>query len=833
MQPLLAEEPLSLVEGVRIERLLSEPDLVTPVGCSVAPSGEIFVVESHTHFPPENYDGPKNDRIWRFADRDGDGTLETRQVVVDDTRFTMQVLADAGDGWLYFSTRNAVFRQPLNSRGSNQRQTLLQLKTEADYPHNGLSGLAYDPRGLLYVGIGENFGATHQLTGSDGMVIGGSGEGGSVYRMRSDGSGLERIGTGFWNPFGMCFDLAGRLWVVGNDPDASPPCRLLHLVPGGDYGFQFRFGRAGTNPLQAWNGQLPGTLGFAAGTGEAPCAVVAHRGWLWVTSWGDNRIERYRLQADGAQLTGLPEVVIQGGPLFRPTGMGLGPDGALYVCDWVDRSYTLHKLGRLWRITCDARVGEVALPMRSAIEQQAARLAADDTLWLTPDRDGTEAAAKTERPAADADFQARLAGLGDQDPFVRAAASWGLIRTGQWRDLAWQSLPTGRARAHALLTLRWLDLEGVIPIETEQRIAAARAALADQDPEVQLAGLRWIAERTEKSLTEDVARLLDRADLTPQVVRVALATKEWLDTGTVERQITGGQKAAVDLALNEQRSDAVRAQALAMLDPRHEALSTPALAKMAAKNGALGREAVRSLALRMGDESRFAALAQLADDPTLTESIRADAVMGLAEAAEDYRDLLERLAKQSRVQGLRREAQRILGRIGPGAASVAAANADRPAPNDLDGWLVRVGEGGDRDAGWRVFFRTGTGQCSACHAYGGRGARAGPDLSTLAGQQPRSRILESILDPHREIGPLYTPWQIETVDGRVLTGLKLHEPGIGEQLRFLASDGTTFDIELEEIEQQRMISRSIMPEGLWQSLSDEELRDLLALLSNT
>ncbi|HVL14805.1 MAG TPA: hypothetical protein VM529_19695, partial [Gemmata sp.] len=84
------------------------------------------------------------------------------------------------------------------------------------------------------------------------------------------------MATGFWNPFGSGRDIFGRLFVVDNDPDASPPCRLLHVVEGGDYGFQFRYGRAGRHPFQAWNGELPGMLPMVAGTGESPCEVISY-----------------------------------------------------------------------------------------------------------------------------------------------------------------------------------------------------------------------------------------------------------------------------------------------------------------------------------------------------------------------------------------------------------------------------------------------------------------------------------------------------------------------------------------------------------------------------
>ena len=107
------------------------------------------------------------------------------------------------------------------------------METDGNYPHNGLSGLCFDLRqkqaAWLYFGMGENLGHAYTLVGADGNKISGGGEGGSIFRCRLDGSEVERYATGFWNPFGNCFDTEGRFFSIDNDPDASPPCRLIHV----------------------------------------------------------------------------------------------------------------------------------------------------------------------------------------------------------------------------------------------------------------------------------------------------------------------------------------------------------------------------------------------------------------------------------------------------------------------------------------------------------------------------------------------------------------------------------------------------------------------------
>ena len=76
---------------------------------------------------------------------------------------------------------------------------------------------------------------------------------------------------------------------------------------------------------------------MVAGTGEAPSGVLAYEsdglpeeylGNLLVTTWGDHRIDRFRLKAKGASFESLAEPLIVGGENFRPVGLALAPDGA-------------------------------------------------------------------------------------------------------------------------------------------------------------------------------------------------------------------------------------------------------------------------------------------------------------------------------------------------------------------------------------------------------------------------------------------------------------------------------------------------------------------------
>jgi len=374
------ELPRAIDSRLKIELFAEHPDIVTPTGIDVDHAGRVWAIESNTHFPPAGYKGHPSDRILVMQDTTGDHKADKITLFTDGLKHTMSIavkpvwlnprLAATQRGArsdVFIATRRAIwlFTDTDGDLKADKKTRIIQLETKGDYPHNGLAGFAFDAMGWMYFGFGENLGADYKVIGSDGVTLSGGAEGGNIYRCRPDGSKLKQWATGFWNPHASCVDAFGRLFTVDNDPDSRPPCRLLHIIEGGDYGFHFRNGRKGLHPFTAWNGEIPGTLPMVSGTGEAPSGIVAYEsdgfpkdylGNLLVGSWGDHRIDRFRLKPRGASFESLPETIIQGGEEFRPVGIAVAPDGSLFCTDWVKRDYKLHGHGRVWRISMKEEV---------------------------------------------------------------------------------------------------------------------------------------------------------------------------------------------------------------------------------------------------------------------------------------------------------------------------------------------------------------------------------------------------------------------------------------------------------------------------------------------
>jgi putative membrane-bound dehydrogenase-like protein len=742
-----AAPPRVLIEGCQLEQIAHEPEIVTPVGMAFDRAGRLLVIESHTHQRPDDYEGPSSDRVRMLSDSDGDGKLDRWSTFAEGFRHAMNV-AVREDGAVYLVTRSDVhLLRDTNDDGiADENTKIIKLITTVDYPHNALSGIAIVGN-RLYLGVGENFGVDYDLIGSDGRSIKNTGGVGTIYTCHLDGSELARYAQGFWNPFSLC-RVGSQLFCVDNDPDASPPCRLIDVHPTGDYGFRFDFGRAGVHPLQAWNGELPGTSPMVCGTGEAPTAVVFHRGYLWVTSWGDYRVERYQLTPeDDGTLTAERTIVVQGDADFRPTGMAVAPDGSLWFGDWVDRSYPVHGKGRLWRL---------ALPE---------------------------------------DMQTELKSL-DTEPQATAQTKLGNLPKIRWEQV------TPRAELIEIL----------------------KAALGDSDPDIRLFAVRWAATEKLTELRPQIEQLLNNPPASERYFLAVLAALDWLGGQTEPGKPGISDNLLAKELNNSSRGPEIKALALNSLSPDHPDLTLERLADFAhSAYEPLQLAAVRTLAERT-DEARFSMLEKLALDKSLADTVRAEAVAGLAAKAAGYQELLESLADDADDPG--REASRIL-RLS-GIAPISAE--EKPDAGDFAAWTKLLAEPGDTVAGRRLFFSAVGPKCSVCHRHSGRGGTIGPDLTNIGKSTSREKIISSILDPSRDVAPHYETWTLVTDDGKTHVGLRLPKAGDDGLEPYADSNGERFELSSESITHRQPSKTSLMPAGLEKSISIEDLRDLITFL---
>jgi len=135
---------------------------------------------------------------------------------------------------------------------------------------------------------------------------------------------------------------------------------------------------------------------------------------------------------------------------------------------------------------------------------------------------------------------------------------------------------------------------------------------------------------------------------------------------------------------------------------------------------------------------------------------------------------------------------------------------------------------GDPVRGLTLFHSAKAG-CGACHQMGYVGGKIGPELSSIGRSRTREALVEAVLFPSRRIEQGYQSTSVLTTDGRLLNGIVRGKSPEGN-LELQISADQIQAIAADEIEQQKPSEVSIMPGGLKELLTPQELADLISLL---
>ena len=172
------------------------------------------------------------------------------------------------------------------------------------------------------------------------------------------------------------------------------------------------------------------------------------------------------------------------------------------------------------------------------------------------------------------------------------------------------------------------------------------------------------------------------------------------------------------------------------------------------------------------------------------------------------------------------------------------ARPDRKSPRDLlatrkpvKEWTIAelvplvergLGESRDLDRGRRLYA---TVACAACHRFGRDGGGVGADLTAVAGRFGVRDLLEAIVEPSKVISDQYAAVIIALKDGKVVTGRVGNL--FGDSLSVIEDmfdPGRATDVRRADIEEMKASPLSLMPAGLLNSLTSDEIQDLAAFL---
>jgi putative membrane-bound dehydrogenase-like protein len=385
--------------GIKLEIVADFPVVTNPVGMTFADDGSLYVLEwrqgeERSETVTYTYkDGSKHNitritksvkDVVKVLRTKGQGAYDQSQVILEE-QLPSGILIH--DGWLYLSGGGDVHRYKLADIKAEEKaeapKAEVIVRGFGGVHHHQVSGLTIGNDGWLYVSVGDG---DHVLEGSDGSratVL----RTGAIFRCRPDGSKIATVSIGYCNPYrDVAFDAAFNMFHIDNDSNDGGKfagCRLMHVAEESDFGWRRRADSQKADRLRAAAfGELPGKMLPMLKTGRgAPAGLFIYndtrfsaefRGLLYYPDVLRKLVRAYRVSARGSTfaVTEEFELLRSADPLFRPCQMVVGPDGAMYVCDWRSGSDGSGQLagdgkhGRIYRLSWTGVGDQAALPLR-------------------------------------------------------------------------------------------------------------------------------------------------------------------------------------------------------------------------------------------------------------------------------------------------------------------------------------------------------------------------------------------------------------------------------------------------------------------------------------
>lgn len=350
----------------------------------------------------------EKDEVWRLEDTDNDGIADISKRVVNDF---FEEVTDVAGGLLVRAKEMFIGIAPdlwrlvdTNGDGVYDKKTSIShgYGVHIGFGGHGMSGVTEGPDGRIYWNIGD-IGAN--ITTADGKKFENPNSG-IIARSNPDGSDFEIFAAGLRNTHEFVFDQYGNLISSDNDGDYPGESeRLVHVVEGSDAGWRsnWQYGKytdQKNNKFNVWmdeklykprwEGQAAYIIPPIMNYHNGPTGMVYNPGTALGSEWKNkfflvefvgsptrSHIWSFGLKPKGAsfELDGEKDLVSG----ILPTGIKFGPDGALYVADWIN-GWDTKNYGRVWKLDVSKDKND-----NEAIRQETKRLIQLDYAKQTDD----------------------------------------------------------------------------------------------------------------------------------------------------------------------------------------------------------------------------------------------------------------------------------------------------------------------------------------------------------------------------------------------------------------------------------------------------------------
>lgn len=728
-----------------------------------------------------------------------DASSATKVETVEDSLLECRGLLFAYDS-LYVNANNSKGLYRLrDTRGDDRFDEVKLLRRFEGSVGHGRNDLTLGPDGKIYLIHGDSVELPRDARDwtspfrehRRGQKI----DEGHLLRTDRDGREWEIVSAGLRNPYGIAFHADGEAFTYDADAEfdmGAPwyrPTQVKHLVAGADFGWRGVTGKWPPYYPDHPDNALPSVhIGKGSPTsvkfGYTSRFPQPYRDALYVLDWAYGRIIAVHLAPRGASYTGVAENFLQGRPL-NVTDLDFGPDGAMYFVTGGRKTQS-----GLYRVRFIGTQPAPRAPTNQQIARQQHAVEARQLrrqLELLLDSAANEAAKEIVDKA--------WLHLGQPDPSIRYAARTAIER-----------VP---------LTL-WQD-----------------RALAEPQKTARLTALLALARSGDPTLLSRVLEQLNQfslGDLTTSQKSVVLFTY---------------QLCLTDL---EQRVKSAVAQAVTKLEgvyPDRSAEINHSLSFLLAKLNS-PQTVSKTVGLLTNSRDQAEQLHYLFVLRNVQDGWSSDLRHAYATAFQRSSSYLGGQGMPGFLKQIRDEV--LASAPKPEREAVAAAlesvEKDEPLPQRpfVQSWKIaefnEILSGplsGRSDSNGSRLFREAL--CARCHRVGSLGQLIGPDLTDVSRRFSHRDILQSILEPSLVVAENYRNDRIETSNGLVLVGRIVASGDYRSSNLRIATDplrpSQTTEVPKQNIVSHTTILSSPMPAGLFDTLTKDEILDLVAFIVNS
>jgi putative heme-binding domain-containing protein len=636
-----------------------------------------------------------------------------------------------------------------------------------------------------------------RLRDGNGFMAGVLGPGGSVYHVDPDGKNFELVSDGYRNPFDMAFNRQGDLFAYDADMEwdmNTPwyrPTRVCLVASGSEFGWR--------NGAGKWPAYYPDSLPAVYNVGPgSPTGVTfgygakfpaKYQDALFMCDWSYGKLYALHLTPEGSAYKGTIEDFVNGSPLPLTDVVVNKKDGAVYFT--VGGRKTQSSLYRLTYTGSEstALVTDVAAP--NALHSLRKKLES------------------YHGHADDSAIDAAWPYLDHADRFIRFAARVAIEHQDpkKWQERALHETNPAKS-IQALLAL--VRATGQDPFHHPRKPGEPIPGVALKAPILEALGrLDW------KNLTQ--SQRLDAL----RVYAVLFNRMEWPDRETRLGLI---QRFDPLFPADSREMNAELGQFLVYLEaPGIAGKLLKLIAQAPTQEEQL--EYARSLrVLETGwtpEERReyfnwYTKAANFKGGSSMQgflKLMKGDAELTLTKLEKrELKPVLEARATATTTP-----------LVGKSRPFVKKWTLDELAPIVEKGLTNR-----SFDRGRRLF---GEAQCFACHRFDNEGGAMGPDLTIASGRFSVRDLLESIVDPSKEISDQYAAQIFIQTNGKIVTGriINYNNDNMTVMTNMLDPNGLT-NVDTKKVESIEKSKISMMPEGLLNNFQEDEILDLVAYL---